>query len=170
MNAVIEISQVPVRLNIGAGNKRMDGWLSLGLEPEHDIHSDIRVLPLPDASVDEAIAIHVVEHLAPWDVVPALTEWCRVLKPGATLALELPDLLKCCRAVLAGRGPRDGLWGLYGEPLKEEELMLHRWGYTPESLSALLKEGGFVKIKSRNPQFHAQRLDRDMRLECRKPA
>jgi predicted SAM-dependent methyltransferase len=166
----MEISpDTPCRLNLGAGNKRMEGWLAVGLEEQHEVRCDIRSIPLPDACADEALACHVVEHLTPWDVVPALKEWLRLLKPGAMLALELPDLFKCCRAVLAGKGPRDGLWGLYGEPLREDELMLHRWAYSPESLSTLLREAGFVKIKLRAPQFHAQRIDRDMRIEARKP-
>lgn len=160
----------PVRIDIGAGNKKREGWLSLGLEDDHDIHCDIRKLPLPDDFADEAMAIHVIEHVAPYYAVPTLKEWRRVLKPGALLILELPDLLKCCRAILAGKGPRDGLWGCYGEPSESNPMMAHLWGYSPASISVALKEAGFVKIRERAPQFHAQRLDRDMRIEARKPA
>lgn len=156
-----------IRLNIGAGNKRFDGWLSVGLEPEHDIVSDVRALPLPDHYADEAMAIHVLEHLNRWEAQDVLREWRRVLKPGALLVIEQPDLMKCCRAILAGAPPREGLLGLYGDPAERDELMMHRWGWTPQELTRELQAAGFTKIKEREPVFHGRRVRRDMRIEAR---
>jgi hypothetical protein len=81
--------------------------------------------------------------------------------------IELPDLLKCCRAVLQGREPRRGLWGLYGDPGYRDELMMHRWAWTPDELRAELHAAGFRKIKERDPMFHGKKKDRDMRIEAR---
>lgn len=158
-----------VKLNIGAGTMRMEGWTSLGLDDAHDIRGDIRTIPLENDSVDEAMAIHVLEHLYLWDVPAALTEWLRVLKPGATLAIEMPDLIKCCRNVVDGAEPRRGLWGIYGDDSYGDVLMLHKHGQTPESLKKLLREAGFIKAKEKSPLFHGRRLYRDMRVEARKP-
>jgi predicted SAM-dependent methyltransferase len=156
-----------VRLNLGAGDKVVDGWTSVGLAEHHDIRSDVRRLPLPDHYADEAMAIHVLEHLNRWDAPAALREWRRVLKPGGLLILELPDLLKCCKAVLSGAVPHNGLLGLFGDPGLKDELMMHRWGWTPAEVIKELQAAGFTKIRERTPEFHGKRIYRDMRIEAR---
>lgn len=156
-----------MRLNLGAGNKAFEGWLAVGLEAHHDVKADVRSLPLPDDYADEAMAIHVLEHLNRWEAPAALREWRRVLKPGGLLVLELPDLLKCCKAVLSGAPPRNGLLGLYGDPAEREELMMHRWGWTPAEVIKELQAAGFTKIRERVPEFHGRRVFRDMRIEAR---
>jgi SAM-dependent methyltransferase len=157
----------PVRLNIGAGAKRPEGFLSVGLEPEHDVVCDVRSIPLPDGCAEEAMAIHVLEHLDRWDAPAALAEWRRVLKPGGLLILELPDFLKCCAAVLRGAPAREGLLGIWGDPEMRDPLMMHRWGWTVDELKRELRAAGFSKVRERAPQFHGKRTRRDMRLEAR---
>lgn len=157
--------EAPIRLNIGAGNKRIDGWLSIDLAGDPDIVADVKQIPVPDGYADEAMAIHVFEHLYRWEAQPALKEWRRVLKPGGLLILELPDLTKCCHAVLAGASERMSIWGLYGDPGYQEPLMVHKWGWTAEELRGELRAAGFIKIKVREPQFHKKA--RDMRIEAR---
>lgn len=155
-----------IRLNLGAGHKRMEGWISVDLAGEPDVRSDVLKLPFEDNYADEIMAIHLFEHLYRWDVDAALAEWLRVLKPGGKLVLELPDLIKCCRNVLTIEDERMGLWGLYGDPGYREPLMVHKFGYTPKMLRALLEKAGFQKVREKTPQFH--KPARDMRLEARK--
>lgn len=156
-----------MRLNLGAGGKVIEGWTSVDLAGEPDIRADVRKLPLADQSVDEAMAIHVVEHLYRWEVRAALAEWHRVLKPRGRLILELPDLIKCCRAVVDGASARFGVWGLYGDPGYEEPLMVHRWGWRAEELAAELRAVGFQRVDVNLPvEFHKKA--RDMRIEARK--
>lgn len=159
-----------VRLNIGAGDKVLDGYLSVGLSDAHDIKADVRSIPIPDASADEIILIHVLEHLWRWDVPAAMTEWLRILKPGGRIALELPDVVKCARNLIANPGkPRLGILGMFGDPAYGDPLMMHKWGWTEREVKECLAAAGFVKIKSALPQFHARRTNRDMRIEARKP-
>ncbi len=161
----------PVRLNLGAGNQSIPGWFSVGLEEKHDVRADLRAVPLPDACADTAMAIHVLEHFERWEAPNALREWLRLLKPGGLLILELPDVVKCARAVIAQDEPRAGLWGLYGDPAHRDPLMLHRWGWSSRELCLELKAAGFVKIRTDKPlEFHGRRAKRDMRIEARKPA
>lgn len=153
-----------VKLNLGAGSQVLDGWLSVDLEGEPDIRADVRMLPLPDDYADELQAIHVFEHLYRWDALDTLIEWRRVLKPGGRLAIELPDLLKCCSNILGGQPERSGLFGLFGDPKHGNKLMLHKWCYTRKELAHLMVEAGFKKPKLRPVQWHKKY--RDMRLEA----
>ena len=51
-----------------------------------------RKLPLPDRTFDAAYALHIFEHHHGDEVVPALRELHRVMKPGATLRISTPDV------------------------------------------------------------------------------
>ena len=153
-----------VRLNLGAGDKQIEGWTSVDLAGEPDVRADVLDLPFPDGHADEVMAIHLFEHLYRWDAPAALREWRRVLKPGGLLILELPDLFKCCQNVLANKGERLGAWGLYGDPGYREPLMVHRWGWTFAELKAELVAAGFRKVREKVPQFHKKA--RDMRVEA----
>jgi ubiquinone/menaquinone biosynthesis C-methylase UbiE len=58
-----------------------------------DVCCDLRArLPLAEASLDYAIAIHVLQDMAWTDIPAAARELCRVLGPGGVLRLGLPDL------------------------------------------------------------------------------
>lgn len=168
----MELPEVaPIRLNIGAGEKRFDGWTSVGFDQAHDIVADVRSIPVPDCYADEAMVIHVLEHLERFDAPAALAEWFRVLKPGGLLILELPDFRKCCAAFLrAPEDVRNGLAGVWGDPTARDPLMMHRWGWVPEEVRKELKRAGFTAIKERRPVFHGKRDWRDMRIEARRPA
>jgi len=160
-------STTAIRLNLGAGRRRLEGYLNVDLaaEPPPDIQADVRALPLPDAYADEILAIHLLEHLNRWEAPAALAEWRRVLKPRGMLVLELPDLMKCCRAVLRHDHQRLGLWGLFGDPNYENPLMCHRWGWSEAELRGELITAGFSSVRFKEPKFH--KPSRDMRAEAR---
>jgi SAM-dependent methyltransferase len=89
------------RLNWGCGPRPVPGWLNSDRldGPGIDLPCDIRAgLPLPAASVDYAVAVHVLQDLAYADVLPALHELRRVLRPGGVLRLAVPDLERAIRA------------------------------------------------------------------------
>lgn len=162
----MELPAGPVRLNIGAGRKNFVGFLSVGLEDHHDIKTDIRKLPLPDNSVDEAMAIHVVEHVNRWETLDMLKDWHRVLKPGALMVIEQPELIRCCKSIIRGLADQEGLWGLMGDPSHKDELMMHRWAFREDEMHGLLRDAGFGKTVSGVPQYHGRRAHRDMRIEA----
>lgn len=160
----VEIPVEPViRLNLGGGSKRIEGWLNVDLDPSADVIADVRKLPYEDDTVDEAMAIHILEHIPRWDADATIIEWRRVLKPGSVLVVEVPDLIKCCEAILSFKDDRMGLWGLFGDPGYQSELMIHRWAYTGEELAWMLKRAGFSKVKIQPAQFHKKHR-RDLRV------
>ena len=83
-----------MKVEIGAGKKP---------HPNYDIHLDL--LPLPDievisrvdrlpfrtASLDGLRANHVLEHQSYELLEPTVAEWARVLRPGASLDIGVPD-------------------------------------------------------------------------------
>ena len=167
-----------MRLNIGCGGRRIPGYTGIDAvqRPAADIVAPAHAIPLPDSSCDEIMAIHLVEHVHPWEVPALLGEWFRLLKPGGTLVLELPDLIKCCRNIIngtmvGGKHPDQlGMWGAYGDPRDKDPWMAHKWGWTFKTLAPVLAEVGFIKAKELPTQWHpAGRENRDFRVEARKP-
>jgi hypothetical protein len=61
------------------------------------------------------------------------------------------------------------MWVLYGDPEWKDPLMIHRWGYTPESLARLLEQAGLTEVRQEPAEFKL-REPRDMRVTARKPA
>lgn len=174
----MEIStSAPVRLNLGCGNKVIEGYIGVDAVQRVgvDIVAPAHKIPLDDGVADEVMAIHLVEHILPWELKIALAEWFRLLSPGGLLILELPDLFKCCQNILdgkvkGGKHPDQlGMWGLFGDDRYEDPFMLHRWGYTFKTLAPKVKEAGFREIVERPTKYHpAGRAHRDFRLEARK--
>jgi SAM-dependent methyltransferase len=54
-----------------------------------DIISDITAIPRPDASFDAVLCSEVLEHVP--DPVAAVRELCRLLRPGGTLLVTVPN-------------------------------------------------------------------------------
>lgn len=167
-----------MKLNIGAGGKRLEGYTGVDAveRPGADIIARADKIPLPDACAEEVLAVHLVEHLLPWELGQTLKEWHRLLAPGGLLVLEMPDLVKCCQNIVDGRmkGGKHpdqlGMWGLFGDDRYEDPYMLHRWGYSFKTLAPKVETAGFFKIVERPTKFHpAGRDHRDFRLEARKP-
>jgi ubiquinone/menaquinone biosynthesis C-methylase UbiE len=63
-------------------------------------------LPFPDGSVDELLAVHVLEHVHPARLDDTLREWRRVLAPGGYAQIHVPDGEALARAFLAAEPPQ----------------------------------------------------------------
>lgn len=93
------------RLNWGCGPVRPRGWVNSDVEPGDgvDLACDIRDgLPVPDDTFDCVVSIHVLEQLPYLELDAALRELRRVLKPGGTIRLSVPDLDRAIGAYRAG--------------------------------------------------------------------
>jgi SAM-dependent methyltransferase len=84
------------RLNLGCGFDHWLGSLNVDFQEFHqpDLKADVRDLPmLSSDTYEEALAVDVLEHVERGDVVRALREWRRVLKPGESLHIRTSDLI-----------------------------------------------------------------------------
>lgn len=65
-----------------------------------DVVCDARKLDLPDNYADIVFNSECLEHF-PWREYPkVLAEWCRIVKPGGMIRVEVPDFLLACRQIL----------------------------------------------------------------------
>lgn len=172
-----DTSTPPLKLNLGCGDKILPGYVNVdvvesraGMKP--DVICDLHDLaPFDDASADEILSVHVVEHFWRWEIRDVLREWVRVLKPGGRMIVECPNIESACRdflqdpvnAAREGESGQRTMWVFYGDPKWKDPLMIHRWGYTPQSLSELLAEAGLRDVRQEPAQFK-MREPRDMRV------
>lgn len=95
------------RLNVGCGPRAAPGWINVDVWPHPgvDLLADLRAgLPLREASVDAAVAIHVLQDIAWPQLQAAADELRRVLRPGGVLRLGVPDLERAVQAWQRGDG------------------------------------------------------------------
>jgi SAM-dependent methyltransferase len=79
-------------LDVGCGRNKRPGAIGIDRHPAShaDVLCDLDRFPYPFAasSFDRLLAIHVIEHLD--DVLRALEEFHRLVRPGGTVRIETP--------------------------------------------------------------------------------
>ena len=171
-----------MKLNISAGKQTWPGFFCIDavqhpkatraldlvfafeFEPSGKLKAQI---PLDTGCADEVHSYHFIEHVHQWEAPAVLREFRRLLKPGGNLILELPDIAKACRNLIKGMGDQMSMWPLYGDGSHKDPYMCHKYGYTPSTITRLLRESGFTGINVLPPQTHGRKLNRDMRIECK---
>lgn len=156
-------------LEIGPGSIRIPGFetLNVVLAPDVDYVLDAsKALPFENESFDVVYASHILEHI-PWHKVQQTTrEWARIIKPGGTLEIWVPDGYKLCRLMcdldehVNNDAWRDG-WNpsglisdaytwtngriLYGA--RDDYPSWHKAILTPAFLIKLLNDAGLINIQ-----------------------
>jgi predicted SAM-dependent methyltransferase len=82
-----------LKINIGSGFKRFDGFLNVDddpiVEPDYVVNLEGGKLPFEDSSVEAVIAHHVLEHIGQ-GFIPLMQELYRVCCHGAILDIRVP--------------------------------------------------------------------------------
>jgi len=171
--------QGSIRLHLGCGPNVFPGYINVegdyianskgGIPEGVVIHNITEPYPLPDDSVDEILSVHVIEHIMPNDIPAMFAEWRRILKPTGFVAVEWPDLLKMCQYIVYHP---DSLWtddkkimkqsvaGIFGNIGRyKDPAMLHKWGYSEESMIKLFEKHGFSRAEGQLPAYRKSRAD-----------
>ncbi len=131
-----------MRLNLGSGQRPFGkGWTNVDTQErwKPDIVADASNLPMfADDSVDIVVLHHVLEHFGCGEGVGVLRECYRILKPGGSLLVFVPDMAALAVAFMAGRiTTQIYLTNVYGAYMGDEADR-HKWGFTADSLMAQL--------------------------------
>jgi hypothetical protein len=83
-----------LRLNLGCGMNRLEGYVNVDRHGEPDLRHDLEVVPWPwpTDSASEVVLKHVLEHLGRDPVVylEIMKELYRVCEDGATIRITVP--------------------------------------------------------------------------------
>lgn len=96
----------PLMLHLGSGTEHKDGWVNVDLagDPVDLAWNLARPLPFGDGTVDGIFHEHLLEHL-PLSAGATLTRECaRVLRPGGTLRIGVPDVAALIEDYVKGTG------------------------------------------------------------------
>jgi len=79
-----------MRLDIGAGNKRDEGYLATDIAGHPDVICDARHLPFRDGIFGKVRMLHVLEHIPREFLVQTVNECYRVTELQGELEIEVP--------------------------------------------------------------------------------
>jgi len=166
-----------LKLHLGCGPVLLEGFINIDIAPAPLSMNVLWGLPFHDGQVAVVYASHVIEHLFfPTDVHAVLAEAKRVLKPGGTLRIVVPDIARCLKAYqeqdaafFESRREHFSWWpedatmlenfltyaGVGAQPNYQFES--HKYGYDFATMERALKLAGFVEIE--RSAFQQSRLD-----------
>jgi SAM-dependent methyltransferase len=166
------------RLNWGCGSEPRRDWINSDRTAGRgvDVVADIRDgLPIESGTIDYAVSVHTLQELEYPELAPALAELLRVLVPGGTLRLVVPDLDAGIRAYteydddhfpaapgqIRSRGGRFIAHILGGGDARNL--------FTFDSAEEFLLDAGFVDVTRCTSGETASRFEEIVELDSREP-
>jgi predicted SAM-dependent methyltransferase len=144
-------------LNVGCGAHSRSDFVNLDYHwsPGIDIVWDLRRrLPIPDRWMHGVYSEHCLEHLSYDDALHALSEFRRILVPGAVIRVVVPDAELFMRLYVKHRDGEPQYFPYVDEPRQNWTPMVtinrifrehgHRYAWDAETLSRALLRTGFT--------------------------
>lgn len=167
-----------VKLHLGCGGVRWKDFINVDLHPSNpgevdssrsgcvaDVYGDMRMLGLPDNSVDEIFTSHTIDHFTRWVGIEMFKDWHRMLKPGAHVNMESADFRRCVLWLFHPLKQKRHLarTQFYGNQWDRIDYETHRYLWSSKELKHELLKIGFSKVKV-NHRTETHHPGRDMRV------
>ncbi len=138
-----------VRVNLACGEKPWPDYINIDFRPmpHLDVIADVRRLPFEPGSLAEIASAHLVEHLREHQLRSVvLPYWKQLLRPGGMVRIICPNWQIMLERLQRGEMPLATfkLLTFGGQDYEGDD---HFAMYTPETLTALLREAGFQGIQ-----------------------
>ena len=167
-------------LHVGCGMKNISqtpfmntSWEEVRFDIDEKVDPDVigsitNMNMIKNDSFDAIYSSHNIEHLYHHEVLIALKEFKKKLKPNGFILITCPDLISVCSLVVenklldpiyeSGKGPIAPIDIIYGhrESLRlGNHYMSHKSGFTENSLLTNLKYSGYCQVvsKTRSSEF-----------------
>jgi hypothetical protein len=177
----IQLSMTTVgalRLNLGCGEYRLEGFVNVDAMAFRgvDVVMTVPPLPWPDGSVSEIYCGHFLEHLERTAATELLGEAYRVLAPGGTIGIVVPDFREVARRYLnGGDAPFEWSDGMHDLTDLDElchfilfstcQPSHHFWAYDLTTLGLALERAGFALTREID-RFNDPRLSTPRWYQC----
>ena len=145
----------PLKLNIGCGQVKLNGWVNIDIDPNADLIVDVRKkLPFKNENVDFIYNEHLFEHLTFEEGKKFLHECHRCLKTSGVLRIATPDLDYVIAKYSGDWKNQDWLTWAGFEFISSKGMMINisfrNWGhqylYNEEDLRNQLIQAGFKNV------------------------
>lgn len=158
-------------LELGAGKKGENGWITVDIENNPDILWDLRLgLPFPNESISKIYSSHFFEHLSYKEGQKFFGECLRVLVPFGTFSICVPNARIYIEAYLKGLSIDD--FCIY-KPAFNYTTKIdyvnyiaymhghHKYMFDEENLFYILKSVGFrnVRLRKFDPELDLKERD-----------
>lgn len=149
----------PLRVEIGSGPHPTPGYIHVDAHRrarDVEYHVSAATLPFGDETVEELLAVHILEHVHASAVLPTLMEWRRVLRPGGFAQIHVPDAANVFAAFLDS--PPEHKWTVmipifgmtshvrFGQAGDADDLERHHVIYDFSLLERVLLDAGFARV------------------------
>lgn len=112
-----------------------------------DLLMDIRDLSdFKDNTVDEILLVNVISHIKKSELLEALKEWHRILKPEGLLIIDNCDRQKQAQLLIDAKTFEEYEWALRLIYCHQRSCYdIHFWGYCPDYAKMFLENTGLFK-------------------------
>ncbi len=167
--------------------KQIDNFVEAKRKATLVFYNCLKPLPFPETSVDHILCSHFLEHVYPEEAKILIRNYCRVLRPGGTLHVIIPDLETIAKEYVNNLGNQRAANKFLDSIILSSQTRpkfsvrlrefiggfghKHRWMYDEASMVNMLEEAGFdicEDNESPSKSWHEDNNDRQVNLLVRK--